>query len=204
MWQYAQVFGGSKELFDAGNSRLNRIPPADDYLTTNVQVLNSYIAGYYGFLMLEALAGYPPSTDIQAQLTHLQDLRATTFTKDTPDTKPGEQRNYCRGLNISRNFFYLTPELGQYLHDHALTEVQAAVNTYNLNAPYWFVSGFDASYGEGVNSILYNYHSLFQAKALILQEPWEELTKYIDEPGVAIGDLYYIDNLISALDAAHR
>jgi hypothetical protein len=204
MWQYANVFGGSQAIYNASSSLLNHTPPIDSYLTVHVEVLNSYITGYDGYLKLEALAGHALSTDIQAQLVRLLNLRAATFTKDTPDTKPSDDMNYCRGLNISRNFFYLTPELGQQLHDLALDRVQGAVDEYTMSAPYWFVSSFDATYGEGVNNPLYDYHSLFQAKALILKEPWEELAKYIDEPAVVIGDLYYIDNLISAIESASK
>jgi hypothetical protein len=209
MWMYAKEFGGAQTaqviLTNIINLKiLNTTPPSDDYLKINVQVLNSYIVGYYGYMKLRALAGDAASPDVSSQLKRLQELRAASFTKDTPDTDPSKPNNYCRGLNISRNFFYLTPELGQYLHDHALNKVSAAVNEYSLNAPYWFVAGFDATFGEGVNSVLYHYHSLFQAKALILKEPWEELAKYIDEPVVAIGDLYYIDNLVSAIQAANN
>ena len=72
---------------------------------------------------------------------------------------------------------------------------------YDNVAPYWFVSRYEGSIREGVTSPLFNYHDLFQAKAQILQEPFEELVKYIDVPGVAIGDLFYIENLVAAIEA---
>ncbi len=96
---------------------------------------------------------------------------------------------------------YLVPEVGQYLHDNALAKVQQAIAEYSSDAPYWFVSGFDSVYGEGATSPLYTDHTLFQARALIQKDPFAALAPYIDAPGVAIGDLYYIDNLISAIDA---
>jgi hypothetical protein len=40
---------------------------------------------------------------------------------------------------------------------------------------------------------------MFAAKALILQESYEELAKYIDAPGFLMGDLFYIQNLILAI-----
>jgi hypothetical protein len=41
----------------------------------------------------------------------------------------------------------------------------------------------------------------FQAKAMILQASRSELELYLDVPAVPIGDLYYIQRLILALDA---
>ena len=41
-----------------------------------------------------------------------------------------------------------------------------------------------------------------QAKAEILQQSYEELVKYLDVPAYWRGDLYYIDNLCAAIEAA--
>lgn len=96
---------------------------------------------------------------------------------------------------------YLVPELGQYLHDTIYSEVQEAVDEYSEVAPYWFVSNYEATVGEGASQHFYDYYALFQAKALILQEPGTELAKYLDVPAVQVGDLFYIQNLVAALDA---
>ncbi|MBI4136838.1 hypothetical protein HY469_02135 [Candidatus Roizmanbacteria bacterium] len=103
-------------------------------------------------------------------------------------------------------------------------------NSYS--APYWFVANMDevqrltdeyidplplltptplpptptptriSGGEEGATSTYYAYWSLFQAKAQILQESRAELEKYLDVPAVERGDLYYIDNLISTLEAS--
>lgn len=96
---------------------------------------------------------------------------------------------------------YLVPELAQYLHDNALSKVQQAVDEYEYLTPYWFVSKAEVAFGEGVTTHLYDYHSIFQAKALILQEPYAELEKYIDVPAMAVGDLFYLQNLVTAIEA---
>ena len=48
---------------------------------------------------------------------------------------------------------------------------------------------------------LYSYNSLLSAKALILDEPRDEIAKYLDAPALARGDLFYIQNLVLALEA---
>jgi outer membrane protein assembly factor BamB len=201
MWKYAEEFGGAKDIFDAAKARLEPVPP-DDVLEEMPHVHNAFIAGYIGFLELEKLAGYPESANIRIELNRLMQLRASTFSKEAPAIYFEDfQKYYCRTINVSRNFMYLVPEMGQYLHDNAYQKVQEAVNEYETLAPYWFVSRVETAFGEAVITPLLDYHALFQAKALILQQPYEELTKYIDVPAVAVGDLFYIQNMISAIEA---
>jgi hypothetical protein len=196
LWKYAEATGSAKPLFDASRKRLES-PPRDAYLIEFPYVHNAYIAGYVGYLKLEALAGYPETASVRTQLTRLLSLRAARFDKDTPYS--GE--TYYRGLSVARNFMYLVPELGQYLRDHAYEKVQEALADYSTVAPFWFVSNYDATVGEGSSHHFYDYHALFQARALILQEPGTELVKYLDVPAVQVGDLFYIQNLVATLDA---
>ncbi|MFC1922174.1 PQQ-binding-like beta-propeller repeat protein [Chloroflexota bacterium] len=204
MWKYAEVFGDAKNIFDKSKNLLETVP-IDDYLIANPHVHNAYIAGYLGYLELEKLAGYPESSNNRQELDRLLQLRITTFSKDGPeiDDLPPSY-DYCRGLNLSRNFLFLVPELGQYLYENAQDKVQEAVDEYEQVAPYWFVSNFDAVYGEGTTAHLYDYHSMFQAKALILQESRAEIAHYLDVPAVAVGDLFYIDNLIATIEVENN
>jgi hypothetical protein len=201
MWKYAEIFGDAKTLFDLSKNQLESVPP-DNFLMEMPHVHNAFIAGYLGYLELEKLAGYPESADIADELDRLLTLRAITFTKDAPDAYFNVfQKYYCRSLNISRNFMYLVPELGQYLHDNALSKVQDAIDEYEYLAPYWFVSKAEVAFAEGVTTHFYDYHSIFQAKALILQEPYDELAPYLDVPATPVGDLFYIQNLVAAIEA---
>jgi len=79
--------------------------------------------------------------------------------------------------------------------------MQEAINEYNLVGPYWFVSRYEASIAESASQNLYDYPAMFQAKAYILKEPKSELTKYLDAPAFERGDLFYIQNLIAAIEA---
>ncbi len=97
---------------------------------------------------------------------------------------------------------FLTPELGDYLNQHIFSQVQEAVDEYNYVAPYWFVTKFDNSYGEGTLQPLYDSPALFQAKAYILKQPFPELAKWLDAPAFYQGDLFYIQNLVAALNAS--
>lgn len=200
LWKYAELFGGASMIFNASKYRLDDVP-ADSYLLDFPHVHNAFINGYMGYLELEKLAGYPESTDVRNQLNHLLTLRVTHFTIEPPDLWLNGPFEYilCTFLNISYNFLYLTPELGQYLHDNAYDIVNAAVAEYSNLAPYWFLSKYDATIGEGIMSPLYDYHALMQARALILKEPQQELLKYLDVPAVPVGDLFYIDNLVAIL-----
>jgi len=146
-------------------------------------------------LELEALAGEPESTDVRATLNQLLNLRATTFSKDTPYTGGASERSF----SIARNFMFLVPELGQYMRENLLTDVQEAVAEYVSVAPYWFVSDHDTAHSESASQHFYDYHALFQARALILQEPADALVKYLDVPAVQTGDLFYIHNLVAIL-----
>ena len=97
----------------------------------------------------------------------------------------------------------LTPELGAYLSGtaSAYAKVQAALTEYTHDAPYWFANHFEATCIEGVMHHSYDYAGVFAAKAYISKAPHEELTKYLDVPAFKVGDLYYIQNLVAAIEA---
>lgn len=216
MWKYAQnvpgvnvqtVYNLAKQV--AENNYPVPTPPngQNDYFRQQPYELNAWIAGHYGFLGLYNLAGSPPAdatlhNQINNELTTLLQLRATIFTKDSYWVPGNQNFNYYKKhLDLARNFMFLTPELGNYLRQNRLAQVQAALDEYEYIAPYWFVSRYETTIGEGVMSNLYNYNSLFHARALILQQSQAELSKVLDVPAFARGDLLYIQNLVTALNA---
>ncbi len=217
MWKYAQNVPGVNALavYNLAKGKLTVPVPTPsgglsetDYFRRQPYELNGWIAGYIGFLELQTLAGMSGSdaalrSQVVSERDRLMQLRANIFSKDSYWT-PGMSgyRYYKKHFDIAGNFVFLTPELGDYLRQNKLAETQAAVDEYNYVAPYWFVSRYEATIGEGVMSNLYNYNALFQAKALILQEPRSELTDYLDVPAFARGDLFYIQNLVTALEAS--
>ncbi|NJN44495.1 MAG: hypothetical protein HC806_07075 [Anaerolineae bacterium] len=150
---------------------------------------------------LQKLAGLAPSPAIESEKNTLLNLRMSTFTNNAPSVVYSEFTSfYCRALNSSRNFMYMSPELATAMRTNILSEVQTALIEYEANTPYWFVSRFEGVFGEGVITPFYDYHTIFQAKALILQEPYNKLVNYLDVPAVPIGDLYYIQNLITLIE----
>jgi hypothetical protein len=140
MWKYAQVIGLNQtqvhNMLNSTRSALDTSPPAASVLTTFPFVHNAYIAGYQGYLALQTMAGEAPSAGIQSTLNSLLQSRAANFTASA-----GAYPMYnCKSFNTSRNWMWMTPELGQYLHDNALSKVQAAVEEYQRITPYWFVA----------------------------------------------------------------
>jgi hypothetical protein len=82
--------------------------------------------------------------------------------------------------------------------------VSQALNEYTYLAPYWFEAKPETAFGESVIEHLYDYPSIFAAKAMILKEPYQDLAKYIDVPATKVGDLFYIQNLVLAIEAGSR
>jgi hypothetical protein len=200
MWKYAEEFDGASAILNASDQLLG-LPPINAILTEMPHVLNAYIAGYDGYLHLQDLAGVPSNLVIQTELQALKLLRVAQLNFELPSLFFTESdKFYCRSLSVSRNFMYMTPELADYLHDNALSKTQTAVNEYEDLAPYWFVSRLEVTFGEGVLRPYYDYHTLFQAKARILQEPYDTMVNYLDVPAVAVGDLYYMQNLIALIE----
>ena len=207
MWKYAQLVPADTSLaYSLAKSKLEVPVPAAatlDYFLQKPYELNGYIAGYIGFLNLQDLAQASTAdnalrTQVTSELNRLLQMRSTYFTKDTYWVT---ERYHYRALNLARNFIMLVPELGDYLHQNALNKVQDAIDEYNFTGPYWFVSRFNAVVNEGVMQHLYDYNAIFLAKAYILQEPREQLTKYLDVPAFERGDLFYIQNLVAAIQA---
>lgn len=201
MWKYAQAFGNAQEVFDYLKDRMST-PPDDGVYDTYPFAHNAWIAGLHGYLELEKMAGYPESADKREELDRLLTLRAREFEKDNPWGP--DSHDLGQVFAISRNFIYMTPELGRYLGNNAYARVAEAMVEYEQVAPYWFVTNFEESYNEEVMHHLYDYHALFSAKAFIFHEPAEELVKYLDVPAFQRGDLFYIQNLVATIEAPYR
>jgi outer membrane protein assembly factor BamB len=208
MWKYAEIFrSDAGRVYDIAKGVI-QVPVPDmatsEYFKQRPFELNAYIAGYIGFLELQDLAGRAGAdaqlrASVVAERDRLLNLRVNDFSKDTYWVT---ERYHLRSLNVARNFMMLVPELGDYLHTHALEKVREAVGEYDYIAPYWFVSRYESMMNEGVMSPLYNYPAMFQAKAFILKESQPEITKYLDVPAFERGDLFYIQNLVAAIQAS--
>lgn len=205
-WRYIEALGDAalaSEVFAQIQGATPINPPEHDSEVGgiyNPYVKNAYIAGYIGYIEIGKMAGIAQA-ELAPYVTELNRLmveRAAEFSKDQP---PPERK--ANTVTIARNFMYMTPELATYLKANARAKVQAALNEYYRVGPYWFVSKYDATSSEGVLQPLYDYSALFQTKASILQEPFDEVVRWLDVPAFERGDLFYIQNLIAALEAPY-
>jgi hypothetical protein len=205
MWKYAAIEPQNvSRIYELAKSKIEvpiPSPGSSTYYDWYPYELNAYIAGYIGFLNLQQQAGMAQTdaalrTSVTNELNRLLQYRANNFQKDSPWI---EDYYHKRPLLIARNFMWLTPELGDYLHANALSRVQEAINEYEYVAPYWFVAKYEAMPNESTMSNLYTGPAMYQARAYILKENRSELTKYLDSPAFLRGDLMYIQNLVAAI-----
>jgi hypothetical protein len=191
-------------IFDAISTYLDT--PSGDF-RLRPGTLNAWIAGYKGYYELAKLAGYADTSSEVANARNtynsLLSQRAANFYKNPPWSDSLDALNYwnMNPLNVASNFMWLTPELGQYLHDHILSQVQDAYLQYVYVAPHWFMNNFEATFMEHTMHHNWDSPSLFAAKAYILKHSREELAKYLDSPACIRGDLFYINNLLTVLEA---
>lgn len=211
LWKYALIDPDNLQLaYTLAKSRIVVPVPAgatNDYLFQKPYEQNAYIAGYYGFLQLQELAGKSQQdanlrTSVTNELNRLMALRAQNFRKDTVWVD-GVGSYHLRTMNISRNFIYLVPELGAYLNQNIYSRVEDALKEYDQVAPYWFVARFNAVVNEGARQNLYDYGWVFQARAYILNEDSSDLQRFLDVPAFQVGDLFYINNLVAVVEAAN-
>lgn len=201
-WQYAQVWPvEAARLYESLGPKLTlpcRLPDAD--LVGQLQALNAYIAGYRGYLELAKLAGQPEPAAVRQEYERLVTLRVEHFAIDVPFANPnGKMKNFI----FARHFLYLVPELAEELRKTKLAEARQAVERIDAVAPYWFVAGNDVTDREGTHQQLYDA-AILNAHAMILRAPYHELVRYLDAPVFPVGDLLYIHNLVSVLEAAAR
>lgn len=211
--KYAQLVpGDALTAYNLAKSKID-IPPsvADQELMDYPWRLNAYAAGYLGFLDLQKLAGMektdaPLRTQVDAALQHLKIVRANALTMYGPINNCASYRPntgyalHCREMTIGRNFYYLVPELGDYLNANALSAAQNTITELTYVAPYWMEAGFNSVHQEGVKQNLYDVTVLL-GKTYILKQPYTEVAKYLDAPAFAVGDLLYIQNLVAVLSA---
>jgi len=168
----------------------------------NVWEMNSWMAGYQGYLSLQALTSDTTlRSTIQNALANAKTCRWNNFSQNTPFTGTDEPSYHKRNMNIARNFLGLVPEIADAYAANINSQVNNALSDYNTIAPYWFVARYEAAQGESVMQSLYDYPALFQAKAWIQNESRENLYKYLDTPAFERGDLFYIQNLVATIEA---
>jgi len=102
-------------------------------------------------------------------------------------------------------FLELSPEVGRAVSEQAPAAAKAFVAYVDLVMPGWYLTAEERQVHFGENFADYPDFALgvFQAKALIFNEPADVLAGYVDLPWCA-GDLYYIEKLALTLRASAK
>jgi uncharacterized repeat protein (TIGR01451 family) len=97
-------------------------------------------------------------------------------------------------------YFPLSVDLANYLRTNLLSKTQYYVKSYEVNNPWWWLADY-AHHTTGSGEHLYESpmlsSTMFQVKALILQENWNTLVRELPEP-VSFNskyDLFRLENL---------
>jgi PQQ-like domain len=222
LWKYAQAgLGDAQTLLNQLGNRFQAPITAnrnssdatvlsDAYLKAFPHVHNAYLAGYIGYIELAKLAGQTPDqyAAYEAELERLKVLRSQQLMTFPNPQEPWMCENECyfESLITYYNFAYMTPEVADYLAANARSsnpdqDILSILQKYQEIAPYWMVAHNGETQGESAIQPYQQTHSLFQALAMVKKAGREELLKYLDTPIIPVGDLYYIDNLVSVLEA---
>jgi hypothetical protein len=211
-WRYAQVVPSqASAIYSTLRPLLIHPAPSNLDVVMGPAIYNDYIAGYQGFINLYDLAGTNPDPALRAgvanSLASLLNTRLTNFAKEHPwqgdvDNPGGISiNNYARRYNCTRNFLYMTPALGQAMRNSAqASTILAALGEYQYLCSYWFAARDSNSFQERSAHHIFDSHALFLTKAFVARESQSELSKWLDVPWM-LGDLYYLQNLVAALDA---
>jgi hypothetical protein len=96
----------------------------------------------------------------------------------------------------------MVPELARLLADKVKADAEIYVDKVEAFSPQWY-----AAFAEGVLGQEHNLShpidsfQIFMAKALIQQEPPENLARYVDIPWLEAGDLFYAQKLAETIKA---
>lgn len=204
LYKYAQVMGNALEILTLLTNNGHTKPgalPSDSILNPRPHVLNSYIAGYYGYKGLLQLAGKPADTAIESYLTSALQKKVQWLPLTFTDL-------YNMSSYDSGGFLWLVPELGDYLNQNARSKVNTIIEYQEKMTPYWMIPNVDEGhrldnnfYNEGTLSPLYDESSLFLAKAYIQKQSKTELSRHLQNSGMYRGDLFFIQNLVATIQA---
>ncbi len=106
--------------------------------------------------------------------------------------------------NVVNSYVYLNlfPETARFIRDYNFSKASSHIEKEVFNIPTWNLTYGPAFVGGETNyTTPITAHTIFQAHAMVLQEDAEFLRSKIDVPIAKVGDLYYLQSLISAIKA---
>lgn len=105
----------------------------------------------------------------------------------------------------------ITPEIGRYLNaDTGIRTQILGTSEFGLpmlikKSPMWYMAQapqWNKFSGEGSGSVPFDRAMIFPIKNWIQNETAAQLRRYIDVPDAAVGDCYYLQNLVRVIEAS--
>ncbi len=124
----------------------------------------------------------------------------------------GDDVRYYSGLGEAKHYAVMVgyvpmyPQVADLLRTRLMTETHEYLNTYTTNDPWWWLNDLSHSKVGNAESLYASpslSFSIFQTKAYVLHESFDELTKQLPLPYSHAGyrDLYHLQNLLALLRA---
>ncbi len=99
-------------------------------------------------------------------------------------------------------FFYLTPETARFIKENSLAEAREYLDSVKIQRPAWFLNPAPGYSGGEISTTPPGLSwPVFQAEAEIFGADPKILQCWVDIPYCKVGDLYYIENLVSLIKA---
>jgi hypothetical protein len=133
-----------------------------------------------------------------------------TFRRNAHIAYSGKPNWYRGSDGIAFALFYLTPEVARYFNGQP--ELKRGVESYVERAvavwPLWWMAqapvGDGGYFDEGACAGPETRMMLFNYFAWVRQKPAGELRLLVDVPDTLIGDCYFLQNLVTAIEACGR
>src|SRR3989344_4872437 len=103
-----------------------------------------------------------------------------------------------------RSYVYLNlfPETARFIKDNSVAAAQTHIDKITQNIPTWYITNSPAFVGGETNRITpLTSYPVFQAYAQIFRKDYNFLKNRLDVPLAKVGDLYYLQNLVSTIKA---
>jgi len=173
------------------DARLAVIPPKPDWAW---QTRRNFSPG-----LLETLSWSKPQDDVR-QVTELAPDLVNLGDSSGPVDGNSRWNQTCMAQLPA--FRDMVPELSLLLAEHLRPECAALVERIAWNHPIWYASFAEAVLGHEHNM---NHPSdafqVFLARAQVLGEKPDQLTRWIDVPWTERGDLFYLNKLAETIKA---
>ena len=159
--------------------------------------------------LAEIFADEPMHQHFDTEATKLMQAGTNfeTFRRNAHLAYSGKPNWYRGSDGIAFALFYLTPEVARYLSDLPMLRrsLEAYVDQAVAIWPLWWMAqapvGDWGYFDEGACAGPETRMMLFGYFAWVRHQPAQDLRLWVDVPDALIGDCYYLQNLVSAIEA---